>query len=141
MDKSLEILINVILSIEIQLSITFGSAALHNTFQVEPNGTGHSTKLLYYKGYTEFGPSEAQVMYRGKVLLARKWQERWNNSAMGSWTKKFFEKVKFNRLYGDFNQVLTSHGVFGAHQERLFGKEGGCPCGEQPETFEHILLK
>ncbi|GBM67405.1 hypothetical protein AVEN_188004-1 [Araneus ventricosus] len=44
---------------------------------------------------------------------------------------------------GDFyyNQVLTSHGVFGAHQERLFGKEGGCPCGEQLETIEHILSK
>ncbi|GBO01660.1 hypothetical protein AVEN_172215-1 [Araneus ventricosus] len=51
--------------------------------------------------------------------------------------------VKFNGLYGDFyyKQALTSHGVFGAHQERLFGKEGGCPCGEQLETIEHILLK
>ncbi|GBM85897.1 hypothetical protein AVEN_144324-1 [Araneus ventricosus] len=93
--------------------------------------------------YTEFGPSEAQVRYSGKVLLATKWQERWNNSAKGSWTKKFFKEAKFNRLHGDFyyNQVLTSHGVFGAHQERLFGKEGACPCGEQLETIEHILLK
>ncbi|GBM56600.1 hypothetical protein AVEN_133079-1 [Araneus ventricosus] len=92
---------------------------------------------------TEFGSSKAQVRYRGKVLLATKWQERWNNSAKGSWTKKYFKEVQFNRLYGDFyyNQVLTSHGVFGAHQERLFGKEGGCPCGEQLETIEHILLK
>ncbi|GBO40286.1 hypothetical protein AVEN_190980-1 [Araneus ventricosus] len=51
--------------------------------------------------------------------------------------------VTFNRLYGYFyyNQALTSHGVFGAHQERLFGKEGGCPCGEQLETIEPILLK
>ncbi|GBM56688.1 hypothetical protein AVEN_98178-1 [Araneus ventricosus] len=92
---------------------------------------------------TEFGPSKAKVRYRGKALLATKWQERWNNSAKGSWTKKFFKEVKFNMLYGDFyyNQVLTGHGVFGAHQERLFGKEGGCSCGEQRETIEHILLK
>ncbi|GBL94963.1 hypothetical protein AVEN_187476-1 [Araneus ventricosus] len=85
----------------------------------------------------------SQVRYRGKVLLATKWQERWNNSAKASWTKKFFKEVKFSRLYGDFyyNQVLTSHGVFGALQKRLFGKEGGCPCGEQLETVEHILLR
>ncbi|GBM14049.1 hypothetical protein AVEN_209942-1 [Araneus ventricosus] len=92
---------------------------------------------------TEFGPSKAQVRYRGKELLATKWQERWNNSEKGPWTKKFFKEVKFSRLYGDFyyNQVLTSHGVFGAHQKRLFGKKGGRPCGEQLETIEHILLK
>ncbi|GBM38009.1 hypothetical protein AVEN_141996-1 [Araneus ventricosus] len=92
---------------------------------------------------TEFGPSKAQVRYRDKELLATKWQERWNNSEKGSWTKKFFKEVKFSRLYGDFyyNQVLTSHGVFGAYQKRLFDKEGGCPCGEQLETIEHILLK
>ncbi|GBL88027.1 hypothetical protein AVEN_133695-1 [Araneus ventricosus] len=92
---------------------------------------------------TEFGPSEAQVRYRDKVLLATKWQERWNNLAKGSWTKKFFKEVKFNRLYCHFyyNQVLTSHGVFGAHHQSLYGKEGGCPCGEQLETIDHILLK
>ncbi|GBL86045.1 hypothetical protein AVEN_89097-1 [Araneus ventricosus] len=63
--------------------------------------------------------------------------------ANGSWTKKFFKEAKFNRLYSDFyyNQVLTSHGVFGANQARLFGKERGYPCGEQLETIERILLK
>ncbi|GBM21852.1 hypothetical protein AVEN_32843-1 [Araneus ventricosus] len=92
---------------------------------------------------TEFGPSKAQVRYRGKELLATKWEERWNNSAKGSWTKKFFKEVEFSRLYGDFyyNQVLTSHRVFGAHQQRLFGGEGGCPSVEQLETIVHILLK
>ncbi|GBN87256.1 hypothetical protein AVEN_168436-1, partial [Araneus ventricosus] len=92
---------------------------------------------------TEFCPSKAQVRYRGKVLLATTWQERLSNSAKGSWTRKFLKEVKFNRLYGGFyyNQVLKSHGVFGEHQARLFGKEGGCPCGERLETIEHILLK
>ncbi|GBL73536.1 hypothetical protein AVEN_159518-1 [Araneus ventricosus] len=92
---------------------------------------------------TEFGLSEAQVRYRGKVLLATKWQERWSNSAKGSWTKKIFKEVKLNVLYGDFyyNQVLTRHGVFGGHQARLFGREGGRPCGKQLETIEHILLQ
>ncbi|GBM98046.1 hypothetical protein AVEN_257979-1 [Araneus ventricosus] len=92
---------------------------------------------------TEFGASKAQVRYKGKVLLATKWQERWDNSAKGSWAKEFFREVKFNRIYGDFycNQVLTSHGVFGAHQERLFCKDGGCPCGERLETIGHIFIK
>ncbi|GBM99851.1 hypothetical protein AVEN_33737-1, partial [Araneus ventricosus] len=75
---------------------------------------------------TEFGPSKAQVRYRGKVLLATKWQERWNNSAKYHVLRNFSKRLK-SSLYGDFyyNQMLTSHGVFGAHQERLFGKEGG----------------
>ncbi|GBL71527.1 hypothetical protein AVEN_271800-1 [Araneus ventricosus] len=86
---------------------------------------------------------ENQYSQTELLLLATKWQERWKNSAKGSCTKKFFEEVKFNMLYGDFyyNQVLTSHGVFGAHQQRLFGKEGVCPCGEQLETIDHSLLK
>ncbi|GBO10112.1 hypothetical protein AVEN_165480-1 [Araneus ventricosus] len=57
-------------------------------------------KLAASKDQTdiEFGPSEVQLRYRGKVLLATKWQERWSNSAKGSYTKKFFKEVTFNRL-------------------------------------------
>ncbi|GBN73867.1 hypothetical protein AVEN_150656-1 [Araneus ventricosus] len=71
----------------------------------------------------EFGPSKAQVSLAKNGSCAIKPQPT-------------------NRLYGDFyyNQMLTSHGVFGVHQGRLFGKEGGCPCGEL-ETIDHILLK
>ncbi|GBM56948.1 hypothetical protein AVEN_82438-1 [Araneus ventricosus] len=46
------------------------------------------------------------------------------------------------RLSADFyyNQIITGHGIFGAFQNRMFGKDCKCQCGED-ETIKHVLME
>ncbi|GBM34475.1 hypothetical protein AVEN_209020-1 [Araneus ventricosus] len=46
------------------------------------------------------------------------------------------------RLSADFyyNQIITGHGIFGTFQNRMFGKDCKCQCGED-ETIQHGLME
>ncbi|GBL99330.1 hypothetical protein AVEN_200174-1, partial [Araneus ventricosus] len=46
------------------------------------------------------------------------------------------------RLRADFyyNQILTGHGIFGAFQNRIFGKDYVCQC-EEDETIRHVIME
>ncbi|GBM12316.1 hypothetical protein AVEN_88107-1, partial [Araneus ventricosus] len=69
---------------------------------------------------TEFGPSKTQVRYRGKVLLTTTWQERWNNSANGSWAKKFFKEVTIGyTVTSTIIKVEKSRSIWCASRETI----------------------
>ncbi|GBM26473.1 hypothetical protein AVEN_108047-1, partial [Araneus ventricosus] len=46
------------------------------------------------------------------------------------------------RLSADFyyNQIITGHGIFGAFQNRMFGKDYKCQCGED-ETIKYVQME
>ncbi|GBN42974.1 hypothetical protein AVEN_243532-1 [Araneus ventricosus] len=48
-----------------------------------------------------------------------------------------YKEIVSKILSADFyyNQIITGHGIFGAFQNRMFGKDSKCQCGEY-ETIE-----
>lgn len=69
------------------------------------------------------------------------WQRAYLDSDHASQVKLFFKKVNLNRLSGDFylNQIITSPGCFPVHQQRLFGAENDCICGNDIGSVNHII--
>ncbi|GBL99697.1 hypothetical protein AVEN_249741-1 [Araneus ventricosus] len=62
-------------------------------------------------------------------------------SKSGKWTRLIYPEINMTRLSDDFyyNQIIRGHGIFGAFQNRMFGKDWKCQCGED-ETIKHALL-
>ncbi|GBL86981.1 Retrovirus-related Pol polyprotein from type-1 retrotransposable element R1 [Araneus ventricosus] len=69
----------------------------------------------------EFFQSAGQLRNTSNQNIRENWQARWSNSRKRIWTRTFYEKVDTKRICGDFyfNQVLTSHGVFGSFQASM----------------------
>jgi hypothetical protein len=79
--------------------------------------------------------------------LLQKWQERWQQTEKGAWTRKLIPRVKpwLERKHGELDfhltQALTGHGCFAAFLHRI-GKqqdEGCWYCGESDDA-EHTLF-
>lgn len=70
------------------------------------------------------------------------WQTYWNNSSKGRRTFDLIKEVSLGRCFTDFFlvQVITGHGVFPAHQARLFGKSDRCPYDRDTGTVEHFVF-
>lgn len=83
-----------------------------------------------------------QVRSQIQTVSLSEWQERWDESDKGRTTHSVFPKVSLKRVQGDFfmNQVLTGHGVFGSHQNRIFGSDPTCiSCGVSESSTRHVL--
>ncbi|GBM45799.1 hypothetical protein AVEN_55558-1 [Araneus ventricosus] len=82
------------------------------------------------------------VIFKERNIIL-KWQERWDESQKGRWTKMFFDRFNLTKVIGNFypNQIYTGHGVFGEYQGRIFQKTATCLCGEEIETVEHLVRK
>ncbi|KAL1116400.1 hypothetical protein AAG570_004874 [Ranatra chinensis] len=76
--------------------------------------------------------------------IVGQWQERWNTSATGLWTKEFFpvvnNKIRWKIIKdNDLCQMITGHGDFHAYLHRFgFRDNPACVCGE-PETPKHMI--
>jgi len=73
------------------------------------------------------------------------WQEEWNNTQIGAWTKTFIPDVKARIVtpitFGHYiNQIITNHGDFN-HRLHSFNlvENPSCECGWPEETAGHIL--
>lgn len=74
-------------------------------------------------------------------LIGQMWQEEWDASEKGLWTKKLLPKV----IVGDpenifLTQALTGHGFFNAYLYK--GKRQNmptCPCLEDEQTVGHVM--
>ena len=79
----------------------------------------------------------------------KKWQERWENSEKGSWTRRCIPDVRkwMERGWGDLTyhttQMLTGHGKFGTYLKRFkLSEEDRCIYCETGETDDvhHTIL-
>ncbi|XP_042909075.1 uncharacterized protein [Parasteatoda tepidariorum] len=86
--------------------------------------------------------TKPQVKHRQRQVSRILWQDRWSSSANGRHTHYLIPTVNECFLSSDFyfNQFLTSHGVFGDHQARMFQKSSACKyCGHY-QTIKHLML-
>ncbi|GBL95174.1 hypothetical protein AVEN_253511-1 [Araneus ventricosus] len=60
----------------------------------------------------------------------------------GTWTRLTYPEINMTRLSADFyyNQIITGHGIFGAFQNRICGKDYKCQCGPD-EAIKHVLME
>lgn len=84
-----------------------------------------------------------EVRRRMKRAVECDWQSHWEKTTKGRRTYRFFKKVTMGRCKSDFylNQILTGHGVFPAHQARMFGKQETCPFDGEIGDMEHYIFR
>ncbi|GBM41900.1 hypothetical protein AVEN_13619-1 [Araneus ventricosus] len=90
----------------------------------------------------QFTCSKVQIRNINNKKLTENWQCRWMQSKNGKWTSLNCPEINMTRLSADlyYNLIITGHGIFGAFQNRMFGKDCKCQCGED-ETIKHVLMK
>ncbi|GBM98422.1 hypothetical protein AVEN_268767-1 [Araneus ventricosus] len=90
----------------------------------------------------QFTYSKVQIRNINNKKLTENWQCRWMQSKNGKWTRLIYAEINMTRLCANFyyNQIITGHGIFGAFQNRMFGKDCKCQCGED-ETIKHVLME
>ncbi|GBN18036.1 hypothetical protein AVEN_163675-1 [Araneus ventricosus] len=88
----------------------------------------------------QFTYSKVQIRNINDKKLTENWQCRWMQSKNGKWTRLICPEINMTRLSADFycNQVITGHEIFRAFQNRMFGKDCKCQCGEG-ERIKHVL--
>ncbi|KAI5735555.1 hypothetical protein M8J77_020038 [Diaphorina citri] len=97
---------------------------------------------------SSFGKSEREREGMRDATMTR-WQERWNRTEKGQWTRKLIRDVKAwtNRRHGEVNyhmtQVLSGHGCFGEYLYRFKKRTSSlCEvCQEKEDTPEHTLFE
>ena len=88
----------------------------------------------------------APIRVIGDAARARtlqKWQERWDSSGVGAWTRNFIPRVggSTRECSYECRQLITGHGNFNAYLHRIGRREdGGCACGGPVGDAEHLLL-
>ncbi|GBL79863.1 hypothetical protein AVEN_28928-1 [Araneus ventricosus] len=100
------------------------------------NGTEINSYLIRLGNQNTVFMAEVIAFAQGPI-----WSNRSNRLKAGP-AKTFSKRlnsIDYMVITSHYNQMLKSHGVFGAHQAELFDKEGGCPSGEQLETVEYIV--
>ncbi|GBN33954.1 hypothetical protein AVEN_211873-1, partial [Araneus ventricosus] len=63
-------------------------------------------------------------------------------STKRTWARLIYPEINMTRLSDDFyyNQIITGHGIFGVFQNRMFGKDYKCQCGED-ETIKLVRME
>ncbi|GBN83221.1 hypothetical protein AVEN_226774-1 [Araneus ventricosus] len=90
----------------------------------------------------QFIYSKVQIKNINNKKLTENWQCIWMQSKNGKLTRLNYPEINMTRLSAKFyyNQIITGHGIFGAFQNRMFGKDCKCQCGED-ETIKHVLME
>ncbi|GBN14067.1 hypothetical protein AVEN_211597-1 [Araneus ventricosus] len=90
----------------------------------------------------QFTYSKVQIRNINNKKLTENWQWRWMQSKNGKWTRLIYPEINMTRISADFyyNKIIRGHGIFGAFQNRMFGKDCKCQCGEN-ETVKHVLME
>ncbi|GBM00355.1 hypothetical protein AVEN_179178-1 [Araneus ventricosus] len=90
----------------------------------------------------QFTYSTIQMRNINSKKIKELWQRRWMESTKGKWRRLIYPEINITGLSADFyyNQIITGHGIFGTFQNRMFGKDYKCQCGED-ETIKHVLME
>lgn len=82
-----------------------------------------------------------------ETINLQKWQNRWDNSENGSWTRQLIPNIKNwkNRRHGELTyeitQFLSNHGKFKCYLNKMNrSPDMKCAFCKQPENARHVLF-
>ena len=99
------------------------------------------------EGLRERGPPLRTPQNEPERRAMRAWQERWDGTVNGAWTRRFIPNITkwvergHGRLHFHLTQALTGHGCFRSYLKRI-GRldDDRCPACRQQETVEHVIV-